>query len=365
MRPLCKPAESATAAGLRYVSDARLRGIRRIRRGHGYRYIGPSGIPLRGASVLARIRSLSIPPAWTDVWICPIANGHLQATGRDARRRKQYRYHRSWSAVRNGTKFERMLEFGGALPGIRRRVAVDLGREGLPREKVVAAVVRLLERSLIRVGCEEYARENDAYGLATMLGRHVRIVGHRIRFRFRGKSGRKHDIEVLDPCVAKIVRRCMELPGRDLFQYIDSEGARQRIDSGDVNDYLRAIAGEYTAKDFRTWGATLLAAVALGNTPWPNSAAARRRAVVRAIRWVADCLGNTANVCRSHYVNPLVIDAFGEGRLQRAFRPGALRLAPPNGRDASSVAARRLAECERVLLALLRATPEEPAQAAA
>jgi DNA topoisomerase-1 len=313
---------SAQAAGLRYVSDAQP-GIRRVRSGRGFRYLSPDGRPLRDAAVLARIRALAIPPAWTAVWICPHPEGHVQATGRDARGRKQYRYHGSWGAIRNETKFERMLEFGLALPRVRARVEADLARSGLPREKVLAVVVRLLERSLIRVGCEEYARANDAYGLATLCAGHVRISGARLHFAFRGKGGKRHRVIVDDRRAARIVKRCMELPGRELFQYVDAGGAAQRIDSGDVNDYLREIAaGEFTAKDFRTWGATLLAAMELAAEAPPDTQSARRRRVVETLRTVSERLGNTSAVCRKYYVNPLVLEAFEAGELRRELRLG-------------------------------------------
>jgi DNA topoisomerase-1 len=324
-----------------------------VRSGRGFRYVDALGRTVRDPAVRARIRALAIPPAWTDVWICPHPDGHVQATGRDARGRKQYRYHRAWGAIRNQTKFERMIEFGLALPRIRARVDADLARGGLPREKVLALVVRLLERSLIRVGCDEYARVNDAYGLATLRARHVLVKGPRLHFAFRGKGGRSHRVVVDDRRAARIVKRCMELPGREVFQYVDSAGRAQRIDSGDVNDYLREIsAGEFTAKDFRTWGATLLAAVDLVGAP-AGAPPERRRRVRQALRAVCDRLGNTAAVCRKYYVNPLVLDAFQEGELRR--RLGLARSG--GGRPLT------LERAEQALLAFLRSAAPQRAAA--
>ena len=249
------PAESAQAAGLRYVSDDRP-GIRRKRRGKGFTYVDPCGSTVRDPKALARIRSLAVPPAWTEVWICAQPTGHLQATGRDARGRKQYRYHPEWRAVRDETKFGRMTLFGEALPALRARAAEDLGRRGLPREKVLAAVVKLLETTLIRVGNREYARQNGSFGLTTLCDGNVDIQGSRLRFEFRGKSGKEHMVEIHDRRLARVVKRCRDLPGQTLFQYLDDDGLRQSITSGDVNAYLREITGQdFTAKDFRTWAA--------------------------------------------------------------------------------------------------------------
>ena len=263
---------------------------------------------------LAWIRSLAVPPAWTDVWICTSRLGHLQATGRDARGRKQYRYHPRWRSQRDETKYSRMIAFGQALPRIRRRIQRDLRRSGLPRERVLAAVVRLLEKTSVRVGNEEYARDNKSFGLTTLRSRHARVGTIRIRFRFRGKGGKDHEAEVSDARLARIVRRCQELPGQELFAYLDEEGEARPVDSADVNDYLRQISGqEITAKDFRTWAGTVAAAAALREMEQVDSEADARRNVVRAIEQVAEALGNTPAVSRKSYVHPGVIDAYLEG----------------------------------------------------
>jgi DNA topoisomerase-1 len=252
------PEATAEEAGLRYVSDA-MPGIRRRRAGRGFTYAGTDGRRLTDRRVLARIRALAIPPAWTDVWICPIARGHLQATGRDARGRKQYRYHARWREVRDEAKYGRMVAFGQALPRIRRRVEADLALPGLPRERVLAAVVRLLEKTAVRVGNEEYARENRSFGLTTLRNRHAEVGTSRIRFRFRGKGGKETEVELNDRRLARIVARCQELPGQALFTYLDEDGEPRTVDSADVNEYLREISGEeFTAKDFRTWAGTVL-----------------------------------------------------------------------------------------------------------
>ena len=314
------PLASARAAGLRYVLDDGP-GIRRARRGKGFRYLGPDGKPIRDAETLRRIRSLVIPPAWTDVWICPRPNGHLQATGRDARGRKQYRYHPRWRAVRDETKYDRVIAFGLALPRIRARVEADLALPGLPRDKVLATVVRLLETTLIRVGNEEYARTNGSFGLTTLRDRHVQIEGGTVHFAFRGKSGVKHRIDVRDARLARVVRRCRDLPGHELFRYLDEDGVTHTVDSADVNDYLREAAGEeFTAKDFRTWASTVLAAQALREFAAFDSQIQAKRNVVSAIEAVAGRLGNTASVCRKCYVHPAVVDAYLDGSLVSALR---------------------------------------------
>lgn len=309
------PIESARAAGLRYVSDT-TPGIHRTRAGRGFRYTSSDGLPVRDAQALERIRSLAIPPAWTQVWICPLPPGHIQATGQDARGRKQYRYHPRWREVRDETKFHRMLLFGQALPAIRRRTAEDLALPGLPRPKVLAAVVRLLESTLIRVGNEEYARDNHSFGLTTLRNRHVEVNGARLRFTFRGKSGIRHAIDLTDRRLARVVKQCQDLPGHELFQYLDDDGQRHSIDSADVNAYLRAITGQdFTAKDFRTWAGTVLAAAALRELPPFASATEAKRNVAAAIADVAHKLGNTKTVCRKCYVHPAVIDAYLESVL--------------------------------------------------
>jgi DNA topoisomerase-1 len=309
------PVEAARAARLRYVSDASP-GIRRKRAGKGFSYADRDGKTLRDREQLARIKALAIPPAWTDVWICPYANGHIQATGRDAKGRKQYRYHPRWRQVRDETKYERMTAFAQALPTIRKRTDEDLRRPGLPKEKVLATVVRLLQTTLIRVGNEEYARENRSFGLTTMRSRHVEVDGSTLSFQFRGKAGKVHEIDLRDRRLARIVGRCQELPGHELFQYVDEDGERQSVDSADVNEYLRAITGEdFTAKDFRTWAGTVLAACALEELESFDSEAQAKRNVVQAIESVAERLGNTPTVCRKCYVHPAIIDGYLDGGL--------------------------------------------------
>ena len=300
-------------AGLRYVSD-RSPGITREKKGKGVNYRQADGRLVRDRDTLARIRSLAIPPAWTDVWICPLANGHIQAIGRDVRGRKQYRYHPDWSAIRDGAKFERTIAFGKALPQIRRRVARDLARRGLDRRKVLAAVMRLLETTLVRIGNEEYARQNRSFGLSTMRDRHVKIGRGILHFEFRGKSGREHEINLRDPRLAKIVRQTQELPGQDLFQYLGDDGQPQKVTSTDVNDYLREIAGEeFSAKDFRTWAGTVLAAVALRELGRFESKTQAKRNLVQAIERVASRLGNTPAICRKCYIHPVVMNRYLEG----------------------------------------------------
>jgi DNA topoisomerase-1 len=318
--PPADPAESARAAGLRYVRDDGP-GIRRVRRGKGFRYVGPDGRAVRDRETLGRIRSLAIPPAWTDVWVCPAANGHIQATGRDARGRKQHRYHPRWREVRDEAKYHRVLAFARALPRLRARVQEDLAQGGLPRTKVLAAVVRLLETTLIRVGNEEYARDNGSFGLTTLRERHAEVNGHTVTFTFRGKSGVRHCVDVSDRRLARVVRRCQELPGEELFQYVNGDGVTRDVTSDDVNGYLREAAGEeFTAKDFRTWAATVLAARALQEFESFDSDAQAKRYVVAAIESVAKRLGNTTSVCRKCYVHPAVVDAYLDGTLLQSLR---------------------------------------------
>jgi DNA topoisomerase-1 len=343
--PLVEPVVAAQAASLRYVSDARP-GIRRHRRGGGFSYLGPDGQPVRDPDTLARIRSLAIPPAWTKVWICPLPHGHLQATGRDARGRKQYRYHPRWREVRDAAKFERMIWFGAALPRIRRRVLRDLALAGMPRPKVLATLVLLLETTLIRVGNEEYVRDNGSFGLTTFRNRHAVVRGTTTQFRFPGKSGIVHAVEVTDARLARVVRRCQELPGHELFQYLDDAGEPQAVDSADVNAYLREISGEdFTAKDFRTWAGTIHAACALLEIGDRPSASRRKRAVAQAMKTVAQRLGNTPAICRKCYVHPLILDRYLEGALARSFSFGSRR-----SKAASQIALRPE---ESSLLALL------------
>jgi DNA topoisomerase-1 len=268
------------------------------------------------ARTLARIRALAIPPAWADVWICADARGHLQATGRDARHRKQYRYHATWTAVRDETKFGRMEAFGRALPALRRQVARDLRQPALSRERVLATVVTLLERTLIRVGNDEYARANRSFGLTTLQDRHVRVRGARVSFRFRAKSGVQQVVELEDAALARSVKRCQDLPGQVLFQYLDANGARQSVGSADVNAYVRTSTGQdFTAKDFRTWAGTVLAACALGRLERAASVSARKRQVADVVAGVASRLGNTPAVCRRCYIHPGIVGAYMEGKV--------------------------------------------------
>jgi len=305
--------EAAQAAGLRYVTDSSP-GIRRRRRGRGFAYTRPDGAPLRDRAELERIRRLVIPPRWTDVWICPSPAGHIQVTARDARGRKQYRYHTRYREIRDGTKFNRLVEFSEVLPGIRRRVERDIAAGALSREKVLATVVWLLEKTLIRVGSDEYARDNGSFGLTTLRRRHVAVSGAKLRFEFRGKSGVPHSVAVSDRRIARIVQHCQELPGQELFQYLDDEGRRQSVDAGDINQYLREIAGrQVTAKDFRTWAGTVLAAQSLREIGGFTTQREANANVVRAIDHVAKHLGNTRAVCRKYYVHPVVMEAYYDG----------------------------------------------------
>jgi DNA topoisomerase-1 len=272
-------------------------------------------------ATLARIKALVSPPAWTDVWICKQANGHLQATGRDAKQRKQYRYHARWRSLRDEVKYERMINFGKALPDIRRRVDAALRLPGLPREKVLATIVQLLQATMMRIGNEEYARTNKSFGLTTLRTRHVKVEGKAVQFRFRGKSGVFHDVTVEDKRLARIIDRIRDLPGQELFQYLDRDGERHAIGSADVNDYLRDITGEdYTAKDFRTWSGTVLAALALREFEKFDSETQAKKNIVRAIESVAERLGNTPSICRKCYVHPAVIESYLDGTILEALR---------------------------------------------
>lgn len=304
------PRDAAEGAGLVYVSDAEP-GITRRRAGKGFSYRGLDGRPVRDKETLARIRSMAIPPAYADVWICPDPNGHIQATGRDAKGRKQYRYHPRFREVRDGTKYEHMLDFAAALPGLRARVDRDMSLRGMPREKVLATVVHLLETTMIRVGNADYVRQNKSHGLTTLNDRHVKVSGSEMRFRFKGKSGKEWDLGLRDRRVARIVKASQELPGQHLFQYLDEDGERRAVTSGDVNAYLREISGAaITAKDFRTWTGTVLAALALAEYEKADSAAAAKRNVRAAIEQVSARLGNTPTICRKCYVHPQVIDSY-------------------------------------------------------
>jgi DNA topoisomerase-1 len=322
-KKMIEAVEAARAAGLRYVADTKP-GIRRYRSGTSFQYFTAGGRRVRDEETLARIRSLVIPPAWTDVWICPLADGHLQATGRDARGRKQYRYHPRWREVRDENKYARIIDFARVLPRIRRRVRRDLARRGMPREKVLAAIVRLLETTLIRVGNDEYAKENHSFGLTTIHNRHAKVRGGTVHFDFRGKSGVSHEIDLHDPRLARIVRKCQDLPGQELFAYVGEGGRVCDVGSGDVNDYLREISGhDFTAKDFRTWAGTALAAQALQEFEEFDSQAAAKRNITRAIERVAERLGNTKAVCRKCYVHPAVIDAYLDRTLIETLKQRA------------------------------------------
>ena len=313
------PELHAEEAGLRYVTDDGP-GLRRRRAGKGFAFIGRDGNRITNAEQIAWFKGLAIPPAWTDVWISPIRRGHIQATGRDARGRKQYRYHPRWREVRDEAKYGRSIEFARALPRIRRRTDRDLRRRGLPREKVLALVVRLLEATLIRVGSDEYARKNRSFGLSTMRTRHVEVEGAGIRFSFRGKGGKDHEIDVRDRRLARLVKQVQELPGQELFQYLDAEGRRQDISSDDVNAYLREITGElFTAKDFRTWAGTVAASLALTEFLEVDDEAGRKKAIVDAIERVAEQLGNTPAVCRACYVHPDLLASYLDGTMVDAL----------------------------------------------
>jgi DNA topoisomerase-1 len=317
------PRESARAAGLRYSTDARP-GITRRRAGRGFGYRDPDGKRVTDRTVLARIRSLAIPPAWTDVWICNDPSGHLQATGRDARGRKQYRYHPAWRRGRDDTKFERLLDVARVLPRIRERCEADLATPGLSREKVLAAIVRLLELTLIRVGNEEYARINRSFGLTTLKRRHATVEGSAIRFRFAGKSGQRHEVGLRDRRLAAIVSRCQDLPGQDLFAYIGDDGVPHDVTSDEVNEYLREASGiDITAKDFRTWAGTVLAYRALRALAPVEDGRAAKRNVVEAVKLTAGRLGNTPAVARQSYVHPAILEAYMEGTIGGALLEAA------------------------------------------
>ncbi len=313
------PVASARAARLHYSTDTKP-GIRRVRSGKGFRYLRADG-PVTSKKDLQRIRALVIPPAWTDVWISPDPLGHLQATGRDARKRKQYRYHARWREIRDETKYGRLVAFARALPAIRRRVSADLRRDKLPRRKVLATIVKLLEETLIRVGNAEYARDNQSFGLTTMRDHHVKVNGSKVEFVFRGKSGIRHTRELDDRTLAKIVRKCRELPGQDLFQYRDGDGRVVDIESGDVNEYLKEITGEdFTSKDFRTWCGTVRAMELLRKCVAAESESRAKKEISRCIEEVAKQLGNTKAVCRKSYVHPAVIDAYLDGTIGKGAR---------------------------------------------
>jgi DNA topoisomerase-1 len=344
LRQAVEPKVAAQRASLRYVSDDQP-GLTRVRRGGGFVYQRADGRAVRNPAVLQRIRSLVIPPAWTDVWICPHADGHLQATGHDARKRKQYRYHPDWRVVRDETKYGRMLLFGTRLPRMRSRVRRDLKLPGVCRERVLATIVRLMDTTFMRVGNEKYSKENGSYGLTTLRNRHVQVRGENIRFSFRGKSGKSHAIEVHDRRLAKIVRRCRDLPGQELFSFLDDDGRPHSVHSTDVNEYLREISGEeFTAKDFRTWGGTVLTAELLGRLEAPRRTTEAKREIARAIASVAQQLGNTVAVCRKCYIHPRIIECYTDASLK-----------PLLGGNASSTAGTStLRTYERAVVQLLR-----------
>lgn len=318
------PDRHARLAGLRYINDG-AKGITRIKHGKGFRYLKPDGNAVRDSATLERIRKLAIPPAWSDVWICAAASGHLQATGRDAKGRKQYRYHDDFRGHRERDKFERIAAFAKALPDIRAGVTLDMSRRGLPREKVLATIVSLLESTLIRVGNEDYARQNGSFGISTLRDRHTQIDGAEIRFKFIGKSGKPWRVTLRDRRIAKIVKACQDLPGQRLFQYLDEDGKVQRITSTDVNGYLRQLSGaDITAKDFRTWSGTVMTALVLKELGKATSATAAKKAIRSAIQEVADRLGNTPTICRKCYIHPAVFTHHLAGNILRfRVKPGA------------------------------------------
>jgi DNA topoisomerase-1 len=320
---------SAERTLLAYVNDQE-QGLRRLAHGKGFSYVDEDGRTVKDEATLARIKALVIPPAWTSVWICPDPNGHIQAVGRDQKGRKQYRYHPDWRADRDARKYDRMAAFGRALPKLRKRLAVDLARRGLPREKVLAAVVSLLELTLIRVGNDEYAKTNKSFGLTTMQKRHLKLAGGGAVFEFKGKSGKKHKTGFRDRRLARIVAACQELRGQRLFQYLDEDGQRRAIESSDVNDYIRAACGEdFSAKDFRTWYGSLAALEALSTSPKPETKTEAKRTLNTCVKAVAGLLGNTPAVCRAAYIHPKVLEAFETSRLpkRRAASPRAKELA--------------------------------------
>lgn len=338
------PVEAADAADLRYVEDGEP-GVQRKRWGRGFTYFGPDGKRITDPAERSRFEALVIPPAWTDVWICADLNGHILATGRDDKGRKQYIYHPRWNEIRSQTKFNRMILFGHALPGIRERVDADLRKRGLPRERVLALVVRLLDLSLIRIGNDEYAQRNDAYGLTTMQDHHVTLSSRRVEFEFIGKSGKEQVVTVEDRRLARLVKQCQEIPGYELFQYYDDDGQRQDVGSGDVNAYLREISGEdFTAKDFRTWGGTVLALEALLEFGPCETETEVKSNIVEAVKLVSEGLGNTPAVCRDYYIHPNVLSCYENGTL-----PEIVERAPSE----SAAAHERLSEAESAVLALL------------
>ncbi len=326
---------AAREVGLRWVSDA-APGIRRRRAGRGFVFVGVDGARVTDDEALRRIQALAIPPAWTSVWICALAHGHIQATGRDAAGRKQYRYHAAWRAVRSRTKYRELIEFARGLPALRRRVDRDLRRPALDRERVLAAAVSLLDRGLLRVGNDEYAKKNKSFGLTTLRPHHARVQGSTIRLRYRGKSGVERDVSVDDPRLARVVRRCQDLAGYELFQWVDDDGTVHDVGSGDVNDYLREVTGrDVTAKHFRTWGGTLTCAVTLARMPRARTKRELKKNLCRAIEVAARHLGNRPATCRGFYVHPAVLDGYEDGRLEALMRRTPLRERPTPTRGLS------------------------------
>lgn len=323
----CTPQELAEAAELSYVGNGQP-GYVRLRRGRGFTYRDAQGRTVRDPKLRKRFAALAIPPAWTDIWICPDPNGHILATGRDSAGRKQYIYHPRWGEVRGGVKYGRLRAFGEALPALRRQVATDLRRRTLSREKVTALVIRLMEETLIRIGNDEYARHNDSYGLTTMQDEHVEIDGSSLVFEFRGKSGKEHEVALRDRRLAQLVKACQELPGQRLFQYVDSAGELCSLTSTEVNHYLRSATGEeFSAKDFRTWGGTVLAARTLHEIGPGKDSAQIKQNVTAAVAQIAEALGNTPAICRQHYIHPVILSAYENGALESAYRKVARRKA--------------------------------------
>jgi len=348
------PRDAALSVGLRYVTDQKP-GIRRNKADTAFTYVHPDGSRVGDEKLLARIRSIVIPPAWTDVWICPYADGHVQATGRDVRGRKQYRYHPRFREIRKSTKYEHLMAFARNLPMIRKTVAEHMALRGLPRQKVLATVVHLLETTLIRVGNYDYARQNNSYGLTTLQNRHVAVEGSQLRIHFAGKRGKKWSVAITDRRVAKVIKTCQELPGQELLQYLDEMGRPQDVTSADVNDYLHEITGEdITAKDFRTWGGTVLAAMALREFAWFDSAAKAKKNIRAAIERVASHLGNTPTICRKCYIHPELLNSYLEGNLQLQMRSCAERELRENLDGLSSE--------EATVLAILRTRRSEKSQ---
>ena len=342
------PKQAAKTSGLRYVIDS-VPGITRRGKAKIFHYYGLAGQRLRSPAELRRITSMAIPPAWKDVWISPFSDSHLQATGRDARGRKQYRYHSRWRNLRDQTKYDRMILVGAVLPKLRARVAKDLAVPGLPRAKVIATVVKLLETTLIRIGNIEYARENNSFGLTTLRNRHVKVRGSKIRFRFRGKSGIDRDVDFSNKKLAQIVRRCQELPGQELFQYFDADGKRSGLNSSDINDYLREATGfDLTAKDFRTWAGTVLALRALGKIEQATSKTQAKRNIVQAVETVARQLGNTRTVCQKCYIHPAIVNAYLDGSL--------VKILVRQSRPARTESPHSLTPAESAVMAILHQT---------